>query len=187
MKIIDCEKQLKKDFDLFNKLSLYNEEMCNIIIDMDKQNIDINKVSMLVNILVKPYKILPHDICNEIDNCFKDFEISEVIKILDNAKQSLEELSNIFNMDKDDMFTREIKHRIGSIDYLKSTKILSDFKIDIRSIDTVLNLCLRNFHIDRIKEAIDLQKLFYACTNAKMIIWDYIVSLELPTKGDYDN
>lgn len=183
MKIVDCEKQISRKMDLYNKLDKYNNELCDITINTDKNDIKVHDVYRMVNLVMHSFKTAP-EIREQINDCFKDFDMTKFMEFLDKIDDTLNTLTSMFNLDKPSPFSTAISGKQGNLKFIRNN--VTDRNITLTNIQNILNFSVSGFNLDTIKEVVDIEYIFYSCTKARMVIFQYMTSLELPNQPDWE-
>lgn len=175
MKIHECEKQLKKLIKNYECLEERNKDILNILERMDRNNITIKNVYEILDIIDSMRKYIPLNILKEVESCFDDFDITAVYTIQDRI-MDIHDLFNNNGISFNCRYTNEIKDSNMIISEKNHfNKIYRLYKF----LDKYIYPKLFN------PENADIDEVFKACMDAKNIIWEYALSLEVPTEPDY--
>ena len=170
MKVYECENQLKKITDSYYIILKEYDSIIYKVSKLDKNNISNKDVYYILNSIYQIRKYLPRNILKDLESYFDCFDISDI----DAIQSLIIKVKKIFNDNKfgDEMNAiSKVKNKENHFERIYELyKFLYEY-VYPNSYDLV------NANVNDV---------FNACMKAKNEIWEYIISLELPTKPDYE-
>lgn len=178
MKIYECEMQLKRVVDKYNKLSEINK----IIADQfpyRTDNFDSYKFARILDQIHASFNVIPINLSEQIESYFNNLtdEINNEIVFIEDY---IKDFNNTFNDVSISSFAAK------SLTKLDQAKNEEDCIIKLVILLNFISYNKIKFE-NTARKSIDLKSIMKnAVLPSRKIIVDYMFSLELPTVGDYD-
>ena len=173
MRIYDCENQLTRIMKKYTKLSEINKNISDRIIYINN-NLCADDILYIIKQIHRSFDTIPINLYKQIKSYFK-FSSDIIDSEIENIKLSIKHFTQLFNTKLID--SNLINQRLSSIENQEDT--FSKLNLFLDFISKCLNTSYEFKYID-------LVVLYKACIEAKSIIFDYMISLELPTESDYE-
>lgn len=181
MKIYECEIQLKRIVDRYNKLSEINSRITDQF-PYITDNFDVDRFVKILDQICASFTIIPINLSEQIESYFNNFtdEINDEIAFIED---NIKTFNNIFkDTDVNNFATRSL----ARLKYIKEEEnIISKLISLLNFISSYINREIK-FGDHRTK-SINLKNIMEnAVLPSRKIIVDYIFSLEVPAIPDYD-